>query len=447
MGSRLGRFFFGVLAGALLLLGQAAGAAESALPIVFVHGNGDTAGCWITTIWRFESNGYPRALMEAIDLRNPVARTRDDTPQAGRSSTAEVMHQLADEVRAIRKRTHAAKVVLIAQSRGGNTVRNYLKNGGGAAHVAMTVLAGAVNHGVVVSDKVLVGSEFNGASDFMRDLNASPDEVVPGVSYMTIRSTDNDKFAQPDGRYFGLPAVQTGVGFDGPALKGALNIALPTIDHRETGYSPQAFLEMYRFVTGRDPTTLDIVAEKHPVLAGRVTGFEADQPTNIPVAGARVEIYEVKPSSGARIGAAVHSKTTGTDGQWGPFAARSDAYYEFVVNTPGQPVTHIYRSPFPRSSGYLNLRPQPFAKHDKEAGAVVYMTRPRGYFGIGRDVVMLDGKLPPGIMPGVPSVATVHLDFDAAPGRQVEGIFNQEGITARTWPTKDNQVSVIELTY
>ena len=41
MGSRLGRFFFGVLAGALLLLGQAAGAAESALPIVFVHGNGD----------------------------------------------------------------------------------------------------------------------------------------------------------------------------------------------------------------------------------------------------------------------------------------------------------------------------------------------------------------------------------------------------------------------
>ena len=26
-------------------------------PIVFVHGNGDTAALWMTTLWRFESNG------------------------------------------------------------------------------------------------------------------------------------------------------------------------------------------------------------------------------------------------------------------------------------------------------------------------------------------------------------------------------------------------------
>src|SRR5579864_1483732 len=30
--------------------------AEKPLPIVFVHGNGDNAAAWITTIWRFESN-------------------------------------------------------------------------------------------------------------------------------------------------------------------------------------------------------------------------------------------------------------------------------------------------------------------------------------------------------------------------------------------------------
>ena len=29
-------------------------------PIVFVHGNGDTAALWTTTLWRFESNGWPR---------------------------------------------------------------------------------------------------------------------------------------------------------------------------------------------------------------------------------------------------------------------------------------------------------------------------------------------------------------------------------------------------
>jgi len=51
----------------LLLLGAAAAVLLSACasspgtnnlpPIVFVHGNGDTAALWTTTLWRFESNG------------------------------------------------------------------------------------------------------------------------------------------------------------------------------------------------------------------------------------------------------------------------------------------------------------------------------------------------------------------------------------------------------
>ncbi|MEI6723238.1 MAG: twin-arginine translocation pathway signal, partial [Betaproteobacteria bacterium] len=40
---------------------------DSRLPVVFVHGNGDTAAQWITTLWRFESNGYDRRLLHAID--------------------------------------------------------------------------------------------------------------------------------------------------------------------------------------------------------------------------------------------------------------------------------------------------------------------------------------------------------------------------------------------
>ena len=48
---------------ALLTVGLAVVAASGSQarheppPIVFVHGNGDTAGLWLTTIWRFESNG------------------------------------------------------------------------------------------------------------------------------------------------------------------------------------------------------------------------------------------------------------------------------------------------------------------------------------------------------------------------------------------------------
>ena len=67
-------------------------------PIVFVHGNGDTAALWITTIWRFESNGWPREQLHAIDLPYPLARDDDAKEQPGRSSAAEHMLFLSAEV-------------------------------------------------------------------------------------------------------------------------------------------------------------------------------------------------------------------------------------------------------------------------------------------------------------------------------------------------------------
>jgi triacylglycerol esterase/lipase EstA (alpha/beta hydrolase family) len=79
-------------------------------PIVFVHGNGDTAALWHTTIWRFESNGWPRERLHAIDLPYPLARDADDQPQPGRTSTAEHMQYLSAEVDKVLKATGAAKV-------------------------------------------------------------------------------------------------------------------------------------------------------------------------------------------------------------------------------------------------------------------------------------------------------------------------------------------------
>ena len=59
--------------------------AADTLPVIFVHGNGDTAGLWLTTLWRFESNGYPADRLFALDLRTPQAGAAFDKPQAGRS--------------------------------------------------------------------------------------------------------------------------------------------------------------------------------------------------------------------------------------------------------------------------------------------------------------------------------------------------------------------------
>ncbi|MBE0613953.1 MAG: alpha/beta fold hydrolase [Burkholderiales bacterium] len=421
-------------------------AAEPASPIVFVHGNGDTAALWHTTEWRFESNGYDRKLLHAVDLPYPLARSVDARPQPLRSSTADQMAALAREVAEVRKRTGHDKVVLIGNSRGGYAIRNYLKNGGGAAYVSKAILCGTPNHGVFDWEETR-GSEFNGKGAFLTQLNSGADEVVAGVRIMTIRSDSNDKYAQPDGAFVGKPGRPTGVGYDGPALKGAENVVIPKIDHRETAFGPLAFREMYRFVTGHPPARTDIAPETEVVLNGKVDGVSAGVPTNIAVAGAEVEIYEVSGTTGARAGGAVHAKTTGSDGLWGPFRAKQGAYYEFVITASGHAITHIYRSPFPRSSDIVHLRPADFAKGEAGAGSVVVMTRPRGYFGHGRDTFLLDGKVPAGINKGVPGTSTGKLLLPEGPMQAVSARFNEETITVQSWPAKDRHIAIAEFHY
>jgi triacylglycerol lipase len=267
------------------------------------------------------------------------------------------------------------------------------------------------------------------------------------VRFMTIRSDNNDKFAQPDGAFIGKPGRNTGVRFDGPELKGAENVVIPKIDHRETAFDASAFAEMYRFITGRLPARLTIATETRPVLNGKVNGVEAGVPTNLPVAGAKVEVYEVSRDSGERRGSAVHLITTGPDGLWGPFNAQLETYYEFVITSPGHAITHIYRSPFPRSSEIVHLRPASLAKGDESAGSVVTITRPRGYFGHGRDVFTLDGKVPTGINQGVPGVSTGKALLPAGPLRAVPTRFNDETITVRNWPAKEGHVVLAEFHY
>jgi triacylglycerol lipase len=413
-------------------------------PIVFVHGNGDSSALWINNIWRFEANGYRRNQLFAIDFTYPNARRDDSKPEPFRSSTADQMEELAAFVKQVRGTTRRRKVALVASSRGANAVRNYLKNGGGAEFVSHVVLGGGIVKGIVISDTLLVGSEFNGAMPFLKGLNSGPDDTIPGVEMMSIGSDKNDKYAQPDGRFVGAPGKPTGVGYDASELRGCKRVVLDGLDHREVAFHKLAFAAMYEFIVGRPPGTLFIAQEPNPVLNGRVTGIGDDVYTNLPVTDASVEIYEVDPKTGERRGSiAAHRKTTGPDGQWGPFTARADLYSEFVVTVAGQPITHTYRSPFLRSSDVVHLRSGQFAKDDAAAGAVVIMSRPRGYFGHGRDKFTLDGKVPPGINEGVPGTSQGRLAFEPA-ARSVSAVLNNETILTRTWPTKENHIVYAE---
>ena len=455
------QIFLGAAASLLLLSGCATQASlDAAPPIVFVHGNGDSAALWQTTIWRFESNGWPRDRLHAIELPYPLARDDDGKEQAGRTSTAQHMAFLKSEVEKVRSATGAARVVLFSNSRGGYAVRNYIQNGGGDATVSHAILGGAPNHGVWAIKGFREANEFSGTGPFLSALNAprnaNGDEVIGPVRWMTIRSEQNDKFAQPDGVWIGAKGTATNVSFAGPELRGASNVVIPQIDHRETSFSPPAFAAAYRFITGKAPAVSDIVTQTAVVLGGRVTGMGVDSldpksgnfANNLPVTGAGLAIYETDKATGARIGSQAYAARIAADGRWGPFTARAGAAYEFEITAPGYAITHVYRSGFPRTSAIVNLRAERIAEADRQSGAILTFSRPRGYFDAQRDKMSFDGQSPPpGVPPAGAGVSTSTIKLAQPADRAVTGEFNGERLTGRTWSAAGNHVTVLELTY
>ena len=450
-----------LLAGSLLLTACAT-RPDPALfpPIVFVHGNGDSGALWQTTVWRFESNGWPTERLHAIDVPYPLARDEDPREQPGRTSTQQHMAYLKAEVERELDNSGADRAILVGNSRGGNAIRDYIQNGGGEPRVSHAILAGTPNHGIWSVKGMRENNEFSGTGPFLTGLNtpkdASGNEVTQAVRWLTLRSDNNDKYAQPDGVWIGSRGQPTNVSYSGPELVGATNVVLPGADHRETAFSPAAFDAMYRFITGEAPKTVEIVPLESIVLNGTVTGLglnpldpaSGNYPNNLPVPGARVQVYAIDPETGERIGEAAHDKTVGRNGRWGPFDARAGVAYEFAVSAPGYPVNHVYRSGFPRSSGLVHLRLQRRVATDEDARAIVTMTRPRGYFDVRRDKMSFGGISPP---PGLPaSGAGLSVSKLKATGDTVQTVvaeFNGERVVGRTWPGADDHLVFLELTY
>lgn len=415
-------------------------------PILFVHDAGDSAATWLTQVWRFESNGFARERLFAVDLPDPIPRADDAIAQSGRSSSADQRDALAQALKATLQATGAGQIALVAHGRGGLTARHLLQDQAAALTVSRLILCGTPNHGLFDSDQLL-GSEFNARGAFMRRLNSGPSPAPAGVATLSLLSDGYDRFAQREAIVAGKGGY-VGPGAEGPALDGALNVVIGPRDHRELATSPRAFREMARFLLGRDPDRIAVMAEDDPQLEGVVTGLPKGLPTNRPLADATVEIYRVEPETGARVGQPLLQKITAADGRWGPVAVKPDWPLEFVVTAPGHPATHIYRSPFPRSTKLLNLRPaRPFDKADQGKAAVALMMRPRGYFGLPRDVVSLDGREPLDVARGLPLDWVTTLRVSAQDmERPIVGLFNEERIVARAWPASEGRMTVLELT-
>ena len=119
-----------------------------------------------------------------------------------------------------------------------------------------------------------------------------------------------------------------------------------------------------------------------------------------------------------------------------------------MIGAPGYATTHIYRSPFPRSSSVVNLAPDRLENADKDVLSLVGLDRTVGYFGVPRDRISLDGVSPPaGIPSGIPSANYFLQKITDATGRAVTLEFNGERIVGRAWPVAESHVVRLELTH
>jgi len=58
-----------------------------------------------------------------------------------------------------------------------------------------------------------------------------------------------------------------------------------------------------------------------------------------------------------------------------------------VITAPDHAITHIYRTPFLRSSDLILLRAERPLKPEGRPAALINLSRPRGYFGLPRDEI------------------------------------------------------------
>ncbi|HYF45019.1 MAG TPA: alpha/beta fold hydrolase [Acidimicrobiales bacterium] len=124
--------------------------------------------------------------------------------------------------------------------------------------------------------------------------------------------------------------------------------------HVEVATSPESFAAQYEFLVGEPPEVVEIVPQREPVvLEGRAVNF----PANTGREGANLEIWEVDPATGARVGEEpVAGFTLGADGAWGPVEVESGAHHEFVLSAPDTEVQHhLYLQPYVRSSHLVRL--------------------------------------------------------------------------------------------
>jgi hypothetical protein len=288
---------------------------------------------------RFASNGYPHRYIRVLEY---------DSSSIGTILPA-VLAELDALIAELQARTGRAQVDLLGHSLGTFVSQSYLSTPARAANVA---------------------------------------------HYVNI---DGASAAAPPG---GVPTLALWAGADPPVgnIAGATNVTVPGQEHIEVATSAESFFEMYSFFRGGPPATTEILPEEPGEdlsISGQVNFF----PTNVGIAGATLEIWEVDGASGFRMGIEpVATRSIDETGDWGPIdEVEAGKHYEFAVLREGQVDVRFFYETFVRSDHLIRLNIAtglaPFidASPNHAALTVVRFKEFCGDLGAGSDVLLIDG--------------------------------------------------------
>ncbi|MEM0315622.1 MAG: alpha/beta fold hydrolase [Archaeoglobaceae archaeon] len=290
-----------ILVLALVQLAVAAPSCTSETPpVIFVHGGAGSGAQFESQAMRFTSNGYPVECLMVFEYNSSAYSVSSAYQAQVHARLSQLVNQTNESL---------GKPVLIGHSLGTRVVYNYtLFYPDYVDKVAKIILVDGIAN-------------------------------VPAPNVPTLA-------------IFGRP---TALRPPDANITGATNVYIQNQTHVEVMTSPESFVEMYKFITGKEPMTKYILPEKGPItLAGRIVYF----PSNDGLETGILNIYELR-EDGFRISDTPIATLQITDGNWTFSNAKPGVRYEFEFVRANNLTMHFYREPFLRSDYWIRFLVSP----------------------------------------------------------------------------------------
>ena len=336
-------------------------------PLLFVHGTYSSGQDIEHMAALLGSNGFCQDRIVAIDYDSVVASatfTGGGVDSPGMDCTApntpSGCNMIDNAVNALLAKFPQFKQVdLAGHSQGTFHCGNYL-----AAH------ADKIAHYINFSGVPSVGATQTLSLSSLRDLNipgAPPPHHANGNSNCAFQ-LQADGGLEPVVPEGGAPEAGTpeGGAGDGGAGCNVTQITLIDQDHFAVAASKESFIQVYRYLTGKDPMYTDIQCGENPVtVEGIAEGFADNAPSK-----GTLEIREV--GSTPRDTTAPSMTEMDPSGHFGPLPLKRNVQYVFTGKDPsGKILGWQYFTPFKRDNRLIRVLSPASASDGTAVGGIV----------------------------------------------------------------------------